>query len=487
VRIAPLLLLAVACTAPGMRVLHAPPSPSEVGPPGDCRHRDDAPSRLDRLSYRDPTDPIIPDDPPPDPDCVDWRQREQTWRPQRGLPGETVRLVFAGDTGVRARTPDGTEIPEAVGVGPLAVAAAARRACAGTCDGAVFLGDNLYESGVNEPSDTAFLRAFGHAWAWAGPGYFVLGNHDWGTYPILLRDAAHRGPLRARAHRQFRDLRALSTEPGLDLRGDSHFWAVPAGPGALVGLDSNYLVRRCTDGPVGMRCKGDPPLNEDRIPLRELVERLVPDDRPSIVVGHHPWLSHGEHGEAGAYLDAKGITLGRGEGFRQVLDEVVAPASGLYIAGHDHNTQVGRIDADTLSVVVGAAGKTTAPGERTAPAGPEGEAGRRHLPGITHEVFCQLGFAVVTLAPEGLTLDVHTLPHPDPLDPDLRECLEHHAERRPDLAVPTRPTCRRWTHRPGTGWSTGLACDPGDQGDQGDPRATRVEPREPGGRGVDGP
>lgn len=438
------LLLLSACTAPGMKSLRAPPAELSDAVDPACEPPDHKGK---------------PADAPDGVDCKDQATRVQTWRSQRGVFADEARLVFLGDAGVRAEK-DGKTLYKTVGEGPKAVATHALDTCAGGCDGAVFLGDNLYKSGVNNPDDTAFLRSFARTWDFVGPQWYVQGNHDWGTYPLILRNKARLGPHRQRAQRLFRDLRRLSAEAppkgkeALDLRGDSHFWATAAGPGRLVALDTNYLVRRCDAGKDRVRCKGDPGKEKpDRIWMDSLVRRSVSSAMgPVIVVGHHPWLSNGEHGPAGDYKD-QGFGFWKGEGFRQVLDDVVAPQAALYISGHDHNTQVARIDGDTLSVVVGAGGKTTGPGEDTAPV-VDGEPGERHVP-VEHEVYCQLGYAVVDVGASSLTVDVHTLPHPNGADEDLVECREALAERRPDLTEPGGETCRRWTWTEGAGWAEG--------------------------------
>ena len=84
-----------------------------------------------------------------------------------------LRLLFLGDAGVRQ---PGNEA--AVGDGPLAVHDHAVRVCGGECDGVVLLGDNIYQHGINEAVDSAFLRNFAEMWSDVGPQYYVPGNHD---------------------------------------------------------------------------------------------------------------------------------------------------------------------------------------------------------------------------------------------------------------------------------------------------------------------
>lgn len=429
------LVLLSACGGPGMHSLRAPPA--ELSDPIDpaCEPVD---LKADKVDVPDGVD------------CKDQKRRMQTWRLQQGIFGDDVKLVLTGDTGVRAAI--GKDVaPREVGRGPLGVSAAAEAACAGTCTGAVFLGDNLYQSGVNFPDDTAFLRSFAKSWSWAGPQWYVQGNHDWGAFPRLMPwEGKH--PQRDRAQRLFRDVRSISAEGDVKMYGDAHFWGTSIGQGRLVALDTNYLVRRCDETKGGIRCKGDPGKDKaDRIRIGSLVERTVAGAfGPVIVVGHHPWLSNGEHGQAGDFKDS-GMALWKGKALRRVLDDVVAPNAALYVSGHDHNTQVARVDDGTLAIVVGAGGKTTAAGKDTA----QGE--DRHVAQVEHQVYCQLGFVTVQVEASKVVAEVHTVPHPNDMDPVLLECREELAERRPDLATPDGPTCRRWTWD-GSSWDAGTEC-----------------------------
>jgi len=441
--------LLAACAPGGMSRLHAPPQELAYAIDPACE-----------VGVKDGQEPP---EPGPDVDCKEERRRGMTRRAQAGLftdmgaEDPRIRLVFLGDAGVRQ--PDD---PSAVGDGPAAVHEHARRVCGGTCDGVVLLGDNIYQHGVNSTVDSDFLRAFATLWSDVGPQFYVSGNHDWGTYPII------KPPRLDRAQRELGELRRLADQ-GLDVRGDSHFWATTVGEGRLVGLDTNYLVRACrTRGERGVKCAGDPGRkDQDQVSFLTLVEGLTtPGTGPTVVVGHHPWLSHGEHGQAGAYWDYDlfgvfpvGMGPARGAALRRVLDQVVAPNAAVYLSGHDHNTQVARIDPSTLAVVVGAGGKVTGPGKHTGPGGD------RALDGIEAEHFCDLGYAVLTITQRELSLQVHTLPAPIAVDKDrkrVEECLAHRDKRRPGEEWATAPTCTSWTwsQRDGTvgTWSEPSPC-----------------------------
>ncbi len=407
----PLLLLA-ACTGPRMHRLVFEPQPSSAVIEPDCR----------------PSDASAPPSPTWDtPRCITQRERDQSWRPQPPLPSTApLRLVFTADAGVR-RADD----PTKVAAGPRAVASAAMEACGGSCSGAVFLGDNLYTNGLNDSDDSAWLADFVEVWSWAGDLRFVLGNHDWG--PVRFGD--YEAPERDRAQRLFREL-AAATGP-VQLGGDAHFWRAESESLGLVGLDSNYVVRRCSRrwGAQGIRCKGDPAVRErSHISLQAAAHDLLSGEQPwTVVVGHHPWRSNGEHGDAGHYRD-EGLPLWPGRAYRRLLDEEVPGASPLYLSGHDHSTQA-HLDDGVLSIVVGAGGKVDPPG----PQGPR----RRSRMAI--ESYCTLGFAVVEVTPDALAVELHriTTVYDAASEEDYAECTAGLERNRPELPPPG-PGCTRF-------------------------------------------
>lgn len=434
-----------ACSPPGMRSLYAPPQDLgyAIDPSCEVAFKGDKAEAVGAA----------------DVDCKEERRRGMTRRAQTGLftdfgkEDEGIRLVLLGDAGVRGAS------PREVGDGPAAVLAHAERTCAGACDGVVLLGDNLYNHGVEAADDSAFFEAFATAWSVIGPQYYVPGNHDWGTFPIV------KPPRTSRVQRELGEIRRLQAR-GIEVRGDSHFWSTTVGGGRLVGLDTTYLVRGCRLKGGEVRCAGDPKVEDaERVRFRTLVEGVAtPGTGPSIVVGHHPWRSHGEHGEAGDYYDYRlfgPVAQGhqKGAALRSILDEIVAPNAAIYLSGHDHNTQVFRMDDATLSVVVGAGGKVSPPGKATA-VGAE-----RHLPGLELERYCQLGYAILEVRPASLSLEVHTLPAAIAADKDrerVQECLAEFQARRPEELIEDSPSCIawNWSQTDGTvgSWSSAGAC-----------------------------
>ncbi|TNE86578.1 MAG: hypothetical protein EP330_22845 [Deltaproteobacteria bacterium] len=391
----PALLLALAgCAAPGMHRLQATATPTDVAIPENC------PGGCSR----------------------EQRVQAQTWREVEPVAGEHVRFVVTGDAGVRDRALSTSPV---LAEGPLRTAAVAEAVCAGTCDAAVFVGDNLYPAGITTGArgqrDRASFAEFREAWGFMPEAYFILGNHDWGAYPSSLSTVCQMGPCddigkpsRARAQRQLDVIRELPAT-----HGDAHFWETELGPVHAVGLDTVYLARRCAGPDVA--CRGDATAD---LPLKDALDAMLGrEDKPhTVVFGHHPRFGNGEHGSAGSYRDFGPFALDRGEALQAVLDEQVAPRASLYFAGHDHSVQVHDDGAGMLSMVIGAGGKTSPPGVGTQPGMPRSEE-------LAFEAWCRLGFAVVDASPDALSVQVYTLAAPD-----------SHTEGCPELAPARRPT-----------------------------------------------
>jgi tartrate-resistant acid phosphatase type 5 len=82
-----------------------------------------------------------------------------------------------------------------------------------------------------------------------------------------------------------------------------------------------------------------------------------------VVVAHHPYLSNGQHGNAGGYEDIPILpSFVSGKFVKRFVDRHVCGRAHLYISGHDHNMQLidGRIrNCNTIFAVSGAGASTT--------------------------------------------------------------------------------------------------------------------------------
>ena len=311
------------------------------------------------------------------------------------IPG-SVRFFAVGDAGEPDR-----DHPGHINDAAQQVASRVGAVCKakGGCDFGVFLGDNIYRTGIgsldpNEKSQLHF-RDFVAAYTSAlGDGkfplFFVLGNHDWG--PSFVGYGA--APTTARADRELESVARC-----LNCRGAAHFYDVVAGPVHLFAWDTNYLVHQCDELATNCELTGSEKLDGPR--HSKATWRLV--------LGHHPYFSNGEHGDAGTFREGSGFAVWPGKGFRKLMDDHVLGVADLYLAGHDHNLQAypdatihrGRVPGRnrTAVVVSGAGSKLTALREIPTHIAPSDYACDTHL-----------GFALVEASAELLRVEFYDVP-----------------------------------------------------------------------------
>jgi len=196
------------------------------------------------------------------------------------------------------------------------------------CDAIVLLGDLLYPHGMESDDDPRAEEWIAAPYAPAGaPLLLVLGNHDYGRG----RDsAAARRVLRWAKHR-----------PGVVL--PANVWDLPAGLVHFFGLDTNAAFQF-----------GD-------APQREWLARVLDESEApwKVVLGHHPFRSDGEHGNAGWYEGWSGVPIASGAGLLRLFEGALCDRADLYLAGHDHNRQL--LAQCGVDLIVSGAGSSTTP------------------------------------------------------------------------------------------------------------------------------
>ncbi|MFT4627620.1 MAG: tartrate-resistant acid phosphatase type 5 [Myxococcota bacterium] len=215
-----------------------------------------------------------------------------TLAPLEPASSDTLRIVALGDTGHRNDT-------------QRRVASAVARVCAERgCDAVILLGDNIYPRGATAPDAPDALASFAPYADLGVPVYAVLGNHDWGH-------GNDWGAARAQT--------ALAEGlPWLTVQPD---WSLHAGPASLFGLDTTRVF---WDGAGRTAWMSDAVANARGW---------------RVVLGHHPLLSNGPHGDAGRYEGLPGIPWLSGRSVRTALEDVLCDQADVYLAGHDHSRQ----------------------------------------------------------------------------------------------------------------------------------------------------
>lgn len=236
---------------------------------------------------------------------------------------EPVRFVALGDTG----TGTTAQYDVAAGVETLCAARG--------CDFGILLGDNFYGSGVSSPTDSQWVSKFEEPYGALGfPFYGILGNHDY----------AQSGDVSIGANQ----IAYAELNPERLVLPD-HFYAFERGPAAFLGVDTHLALRDQQPGSVAQQ--------------KEFFSGvLAQTDRPwRIALGHHPYLSNGKHGNAGAYDSASQGSTSQSSGVnvKRLYDQTLCGKVDLYLNGHDHNLQAlpGPADCPGLFVVAGSSGK----------------------------------------------------------------------------------------------------------------------------------
>jgi len=160
----------------------------------------------------------------------------------------------------------------------------------------VFLGDNIYWSGLHEPShpdhetDAAHLEAqIDVGRGTAARGIFLPGNHDWGYKDARgMAQIRRQGDYLAAAGRQGANVAML---PPAGCPGPA---PVPvAGSVLLVAIETDLWLR---DDEPAEDCQ-HPSTDEALAALsRILTNNQSGEDRHVVVVGHHPLKTYGPHG-----------------------------------------------------------------------------------------------------------------------------------------------------------------------------------------------
>ncbi len=202
--------------------------------------------------------------------------------------------------------------------GQRAVAAAIKTWCdSHGCDFVLLLGDNIYDSGVSSVTDPQWEEKFEAPYRELNlPFYAVLGNHDYGGNGA--GNQFSKGPIEV-AYTQHSQKWRMP---------DTHY-VFTHGPAGFVALDTNSLMWDNTD-------HGDQ--------AQWVTGALSGLNTPwKFVLGHHPYLSNGPHGNAGNYdppwgrLDPLGVA--GGGRVKDFFDLYVCNNADFYLCGHDHSRQ----------------------------------------------------------------------------------------------------------------------------------------------------
>jgi len=262
-----------------------------------------------------------------------------------GPPPAVIRFIALGDAGTGSSK-------------QFAVAEVIEEVCAlpdRGCDFALYLGDNVYDTGVDSETDALFDSHFEQPYAGLSfPFFATLGNHDLGGGGLGF------------------DLDPNKAQYEIDYTMHSTKWFME---------DSFYKV------PPAMLPTGSPvdlwSLDTTEIFFADLLgetqggwldaELAASVAEWKIVFGHHPYISNGQHGDAGQYdeYEVDFINIGNcdipsldapcGKYMKTFFEDHICGTVDIYFSGHDHNRQWMPPTCGTTFVVSGAGAKTKGP------------------------------------------------------------------------------------------------------------------------------
>lgn len=254
-------------------------------------------------------------------------------------PEPIVRFVAMGDGG------EGNDEQKANAVSIGEVCAAKTDTRAG-CDFVLYLGDNFYDEGVDSVDDEQFETKFESVYGDLGLTFnVVLGNHDYGG---CLFDSCGGGWEFDKGQYE------------IDYTSRSAIWNMPdayysftAEHAEFFGLDTNAIMWDPWLGTAG----DQPDWFSDAVAASTADWKIA--------FGHHPYISNGQHGNAGSYegldwledLSLADVPLGAA--VQDFMEDRLCGNVDLYVCGHDHNRQWLESACGTEFVVSGAASKTT--------------------------------------------------------------------------------------------------------------------------------
>ena len=212
------------------------------------------------------------------------------------------------------------------------------------CDFVLYMGDNFYDEGVDSVTDPQFQTKFEAPYNNLSIPFMVaLGNHDYGG--CLFGSCGIGWDFDLSQYQvQYSALSDKWTMP-------SEYYTFINDHVQFFALDTNAIM-------------WDPWLNTAGLqPNWIRNETAASTSQWKIAFGHHPYISNGRHGNAGAYegLDflENVADVPIGTAVKEFMDEYICGKMDVYLCGHDHNRQWLEPTCGTEFIVSGAAAKTT--------------------------------------------------------------------------------------------------------------------------------
>jgi tartrate-resistant acid phosphatase type 5 len=197
------------------------------------------------------------------------------------------------------------------------------------CDYALLAGDNVYHEVVESENDPILETVFDKYYNPLNIPFLVtLGNHDYGKYSNDWKRGSYQ---------------ILHSKKNPLFYFPDYYYMKEIDQAVVVVLDTTRLMWKKE-------------ITEQAQLMSAGIKRAKATGKWLIVLGHHPYLSNGKHGNAGRYERLAFPYFVSGSAVKSFLDKNVCGKADLYVSGHDHSLQVfdGNIaGCDTPLVVSG--------------------------------------------------------------------------------------------------------------------------------------
>lgn len=240
---------------------------------------------------------------------------------------EGIRFIATGDTG----TGDDAQ---------LKVARTIEAVCAARgCDFMVILGDLIYETGVSSANDPQFESKFEEPYRnLTFPIYGVLGNHDNSNDPVTGATGTGVGL----GHWYASGDHMVAYHYRTDRLSEKwqmpdRYYSVRFGDVEFFALDTNTMM--FLDAALGST---NPQAYQDALAQGSWLDGALDasDAAWKITWSHHPYVSNGQHGNAGSYDGMPAPVPGySGDHVKRFFDDHVCGRVQVHMAGHDHDLQ----------------------------------------------------------------------------------------------------------------------------------------------------
>ena len=199
------------------------------------------------------------------------------------------------------------------------------------CDLGLMAGDNVYPAGLTSPTDKIMERLFDFYYNPLNiPFLIALGNHDYGKFSNDWKRGAWQ-------------LKHAEKNPAFQI--PNYYYIHETKDAVIAVIDTSRLMwRKDTFAQRDM--------------LAEAYGRAKSQNKWYFVMGHHPYLSNGKHGNAGNYERLRTPYFISGTNVQKFIERHVCDKAHFYFAGHEHSLQVidGNVKGCNTQLIVSGTG-----------------------------------------------------------------------------------------------------------------------------------